>query len=199
MKQLIFLMLLASLLSSCGKTEEDIKEEKQKAIGQKENELKSSNENNIAKLVTKNHAVCGWDTLQPYTHVYHKMFIEEHKLINFEGVIKDITKNGLTYLLKVHNMRRRHHRNYDAEISISTEQFEELEKLLKSNGRNNRGCFIFKVSKIVSVSPEIKSEIEYDGEDSYSYLTYDFDETLLIFKGDLSDFYLNQRIVAGNE
>jgi hypothetical protein len=192
-------MLLVSLLSSCGKTEEDIKEEKQKAIEQKESELRSSNENNITKLVTKNHAVRDWDTLLPYTYVYQNMFIEENKPITFEGVIKDITKNGLNYVLKVHSMHRRRHRNYDAEISVSAEHFQGIEKLLKSNGRIDKGCFIFKVSKIISVSPEIKSEIEWNGEDSYSFLTYDFQETLLIFKGELLDFYLNQRIADASE
>ena len=40
------------------------------------------------------------------------------------------------------------------------------------------------------MSPEIKSNLDSDEEHPYSYLEYNFDDILVIFKGDLIDYLL---------
>ena len=68
----------------------------------------------------------------------------------------------------------------------------ELKNKFRSTNHSEKGCLIFKVLKIVSVAPEIKSIFESEVETLYSSLYYAFDESILIFKGDLIDFYLNE-------
>jgi len=190
------------LLTSCGKSDKEVKEvkeEKEAVVKQKNEQLKATNEKAIIDLSQKYNAVSGWDTLELYTYLYQEMFIDQRKPISFEGELNDITKTDSTYFLKVRNSSWHYNKNYIALISLSRQNFVEFLKILKSNNHTNEGCFVFKVSKIVSASPEIKSDLELNGEDSYSYLDYDFDETLLIFKGELIDIYLNERADKTND
>jgi len=188
-KFLLPIVLMVFISLSCGKSSDDIKEEKEKAI---EQSADSSNKRTIQELVTKYHAVINWDTLHPYTYLFQKMFIEENRLMSFEGDIKDVTKYGTVYILKVRHFGKWHKRNYEAEISVSKDIFQDIEKHLSSGDYGDIGCFIIKVSRIVSMNPVLTSEYESEGEESYSYLTYDFEERLIIFKGDLVDFYFRQ-------
>jgi hypothetical protein len=190
------------LLTSCGKSDKEVKEakeEKEAVVKQKKEQLKTTNEKAIINLSQKYNAVLGWDTLELYTYLYQEMFIDQRKPISFEGELYDITKTDSTYFLKVRNSSWHYNKNYIALISLSRQNFVEFQKILKSNYHTNEGCFVFKVSKIVPASPEIKSDLELNGEDSYSYLDYDFDETLLIFKGELIDFYLNESADKTND
>ena len=180
------------LLTSCGKSEQEIKEEKQKVTEQKEKTLESANEKSISDLALKYKAVTGWDTLNLWTYHFQEMFIDSSKLINFEGEIKDITKTDSTFILKVHNTNWSSDKNYIAEITTNSKQLQQILNLLKSKKHSGDGSFIFKVSKIISATPEIKSDLKLDGEDSYSYLDYNFDANLIIFKGELIDCYLNE-------
>ncbi len=190
------------LLTSCCKSDKEVteaKEEKKAVVKQKKEQLKTSNEKAIINLSQKYNAVLGWDTLELYTYLYQEMFIDQRKPISFEGELTDITKTDSTYFLKVRNSSWHYDKNYIALISLSRQNFVELQKILKSNNHTNEGCFVFKVSNIVSAYPEIKSDFKLNGEDSYSYLDYDFDETLLIFKGELIDFYLNESTYKTND
>ena len=200
-KQLIQTIILSAiiLLAGCGKSEQKTKEEKEVIVKQKREQLKTTNEKAIADLTLKYSSISGWDSLETFTYVLQEMFIDEKKPISFEGELKDITKSDTTYFLKVHNTGWHYNRNYIALISLTAEKFTLLKTKLKSTNHSSEGCFIFKVSKISSATPEIKSDFELDGEDSYSYLSYDFDETLLIFKGELVDFYLNETVDTDNE
>ncbi len=190
------------LLASCGKSDKEVKElkeEKEAVVKQKNEQLKTTNEKAIINLSQKYNAVSGWDTLELYTYLYQEMFIDQRRPICFEGELNDITKTDSTYFLKVRNSSWHYNKNFIALISLSRQNFVEFQKILKSNNHTNEGCFVFKVSKIVSASPEIKSDLELNAEDSYSYLDYDFDETLLIFKGELIDFYLNESADKTND
>jgi hypothetical protein len=108
-------------------------------------------------------------------------------------------KNDSIFFLKVYSSSWNPYKNYVADISLSPQKFLELNKILQSKNHSHDGCFIFKVSEIITILPQIKSGFDFNGEDSYSYLEYDFDETLLIFKGELIDLYLNVIIPEKNE
>ena len=212
----ISIILLTALLISCGKSEQQLKEEKKSEIKQKKEQLKIKNENAIKDLSKKNNAVMDWDTLYVYTYVFQEMFIENNRPLCFEGELKDITKSDSNYTLKVHNTNytlKVHNTNwhwdqnyialitvnYIALITVNSQMFFEIIKQLKSHNHSNDGCFVFEVTKIFTANPAIKSDLEFDGEDSYSFSYYDFDETLVIFKGNLIDFYLNETIEKSNE
>ncbi len=184
-KKILFLSFML-LMISCGKSEKEIKEEKQKAIEQKGTELETSNEKSIKDLAVKYKAVSGWDTSDIFTCRFQEMFIDSNKLINFEGRITDITKTDSTYILKIHY--KTHRRHYIAEISVSNKKYSELRNIINSKNHSNEGCFIFRVSKIIAANPEIKS----NGVDLY--LDYDFNKILVIFKGDLIDYYINETV-----
>lgn len=185
-------LLTIVLLISCGKSDQQVKEEKEAIVKQKNEQLNITNEKAIINLSQKYGAISGWDTLEYYTYLYQEMFIDQRKPICFEGELNDITKTDSTYYLKVRNTSWHYNKNYIAQISLSSQNFIEFQKILKSKNHTNEGSFVFKVSKIISASPEISSDSELGGEDSYSFLVYDFDQTLLIFKGELIDFYLNE-------
>jgi hypothetical protein len=192
-------LLLILLLTSCGKSAKEVKEEKEATINQKTEELKITNKSASVNLSLKFNAVCGWDTLEPYTYVFQQMFIDQKKPISFEGVLKDITKTDSTYILKVFNTGWHHDQNYIAQITLSPSQFSELNSVLQSNNHSKKGCFIFNVSNIVSVSPAMKPGIDSDGGDSIAYLDLEFNENLIIFKGELIDFYLNETVNKTDE
>lgn len=172
---------------------------------EKLSQLKIINNKAMVNLSKKYSAVLGWDTLGHYTYLYQEMFIEDKKLICFEGQLSDIIKIDSIYYLKVQNVNTDYSKNFLAQISINNEKFIELQKILKLNNYTNDGSFIFKVSKIFSVCPQIKADIELvDKEldprsESYSYLAYDFNEPLLVFKGELIDFRLNETIDKIND
>jgi hypothetical protein len=149
-------ILIIIFLTSCGQSEQQIKEEKDAVVKQKSELLKTTNEKAITDLSKKYNSVSGWDTLELYTYNYQEMFIDEGKPINFEGKLKDIIKSDSIYYLKVHNTGWHYHQNYIAQISVTPQKFLEFQKILKSANHTNEGCFIFKVTKIVSASPEIK-------------------------------------------
>jgi hypothetical protein len=196
MIKLLYALIILSivLLSSCGKTEQQIKEEKEAIIWQKKKQLKIYNEQSIIELSKNYNSVLGWDTVETYTYVLQEMFIDNEKPISFKGMLIDIIKTDSSYSLVLYKAGGHYHKNTIAKISSSPEKFIELRKILESYNHSNIGCFIIKVSKIISAYPQIKSEFEYDIEMSYSYLDYDFDEPLLIFNGELIDFYLNETI-----
>jgi len=189
-------LLLIFFLISCGKSDQQIKET---ILKEKNEQLETVNKEAIINLTQKYNSVLGWDSLKQYTYLYQEMFVEQRKTISFEGELSDITKIDSTYYLNVRNTKFYYNKNYIALIALNRQKFIELQNILKSNNHTNEGCFVFRVSKIVSASPEIKSDIESDGEDFYSYINYDFNNTLLIFKGDLIDFYLNETADKSND
>lgn len=188
------------LFTSCGKSEQQVKEDKKQVVKQKTEQLKTANKKAISDINHKHNAVSGWDSLESFTYVLQEMFVDENKLMNFKGEIKDIIKSDSTYLLKVHhNSDWPYKMDYLALISMSREKLVEIKEILKSDNHSNIGCFILKVSKIISSSPKIKPDLELEGEDSYSYMDFDFDANLLIFKGDLVDFHINEILPKDNE
>lgn len=187
------------LLISCGKSEQQIEQEKEAIAKQKKEQIQIRNEKAIINLCEKYNAVSGWDTLNLYTYHYQELFIDQKRPISFKGELNDITKTDSTYFLRVRNTNWRYSKDYIAQISLNHQTFNKFQSILKLKNHTNKGCFIFSVSKILSVSPKLISEAESDSENYYSYLDFDFDETLLIFKGELIDFYLIEILPKSDE
>lgn len=88
-----------------------------------------------------------------------------------------------------------------AEITVNANMFQALKSKLDSKERNE-GCFIFQVTKVSSHLPILKSELESNGdnvEDASSYLTLDFDESLVKLQGKLVAYFFYDRLNEGDE
>lgn len=189
------------LFCSCGKSEKQIKEEKEQASNQKyeqfirENkQIEAVNDKAILDLNYKYNAVSGWDSMEAFTYVFQELFVDNNNAISFYGSIEDISKLDSSCLLTVRLTKRRSELllfkttlSAFAIISISKERFAELKKIIESGKHSKEGCFIFNVSKIASSSP-----IMNEGTEDDLSLTVDFGSRFLIFKGDLVDYYINE-------
>lgn len=92
-------------------------------------------------------------------------------------------------------------KTFIAEISVSAAIFKELKSKLDP-AETNEGCFIFQVTKISSNQPILKSEVESNGDnvkDASSYITLDFDETLIKFQGKLVTYFIYDRLKEDDE
>ena len=188
------LLTLLVVFNSCGKSEKVIKEE----TNTKQQEFfDAKNKKAISELSDKYNSVSEWDTLKAFTYVLQEMFIDGKRPITFRGQLMDITKSDNNYILRINDNKSNFEykfdigRNYFAQISISPDKLIRLKKMLNSNNHSRVGCFVFNVSKIISSSPKIVSDLNDDGN-IFSNLV--FDGKLLIFKGELIDFYLNEKI-----
>jgi hypothetical protein len=190
--KILVIPVIILLLSSCGKSEQETKEDEQKTLDQKKEELETLNEKAALNLAIKYNAISGWDTLDLYSYEYQEMFIDSNRLISFKGYITDISKLDSNYLMRIYHSGYDFNKKFIAEITVDQNHFDRLESVLKSNHKRKNGYFIFKVARIISVNPEIQSDVDYDGDDAYSYLHFNFHRTHLFFKGKLLDFFLEE-------
>lgn len=201
MKDLLKIMLILIsiiLLTSCGKSEADIKYEKEKsekkAAQLKREQLKKEKDKAISDLYLKYGMVKGWENVDTFTYALQEMYLEKGKTMVFEGTLKDIMKSDDTYFLIVEGINEYYGHNNIANISLDSEKFNELRKHLKSKSNSLGGCFVFKVSNIISPLYQIKSGSESGSEECSSFLEYSMNESLLIFKGDLIEFYISKNL-----
>jgi len=178
---ILFLVILPITILSCG----DKKEKKR-------NELNEKNKTAYVGIIEK-YSASIVDSINDYTFSCQKKFIEQKSLLGFKGSVSDIIKTDSNYILQVYTTVRS--KNYVARIIIDTPMFQRLLPLLNFDyRRKQKGCFIIKVSQIISKSPSIDLDIDSGDEENDSYVSIgDFgSERILIFKGTLVDFYLNE-------
>lgn len=68
--------------------------------------------------------------------------------------------------------------------------------------KSSEGCFIFYVTRITSNSPILSSEVEPNSEnveDASSYITYDYEETLIKIYGKLTDYFIYDKLGKDEE
>lgn len=186
-------LTVAILLAACGKSEQTSKDETDER--KMTEQLEAENEKNTIDIAQKYNAISLRDSLKDFTCDFQEEFIDKKKSVCFEGELEDITKTDSVYYLKIRASKCDLNRNFIAIISMSSANYSKLREQLNSTDNTKIGSFIFNVSKICSPSSQLKSDLELAGEDSYSYLYYDIDETLLILEGDLIDFCLNKTSV----
>lgn len=203
------------VIISCTQKNNELKKSAEEIKSEKGGQMDSLNISKAISLSSKNNAIIGWNVSEverkklafslqelfdstqkgkkKYTYALQELFDTTNKPVSFLGRVVDIIKKDSLYILHLHNSDIPSDDNYLSEISVSFLKFQKLKKFF-SNGRRLDGCFIFKVNKVISAYPKLTSDIEYSGSDDpsndYSYLTYDFDENLIVFKGELVDFYI---------
>jgi len=195
------LLLLTIILASCGgySKKEPPKEDWQ-IRHEKRKQLDTLNKNEAGNLSQQHNAIIGWDTLTEYTYQLQDLIATDSRL-SFTGDITDIIKKDSNYVLRVIGSYIYSHafsnRTYLAEILVSPSKFREINILLADKKHSNEACFIFNCNKVISSSKlALDSEVsgsETEGDLS-SYLTYDFDETLVILQGEIIDYYVYKKL-----
>jgi hypothetical protein len=172
---------------------------------EKRKQLESFNLKNAIKLSEKSNAVFGWDTTGGFTYAIQEKFEGGNKSMPFIGWIRDIIKEDSNYVLKVSQSFSQTPNNFldwnvyttfAAEILVPQDIFYSL-KIAIDERKSLEGCFIIRVNSIKESHPILSSEVDPDGpdiEDASSYITLDFEQSLVVVKGTLSDFYLYDKL-----
>ena len=197
------LFFLTITLISCGEKKEANKDKMRSDIRAK---LDIKNKQESILLSEKQNAITGWDTTERYTYQLQELFTSNSNPISYTGIINDIIKKDSTYTLKLYSSHYySYYKKFIAEVELSYSMLQEiLKKQLESKKSMNKGCFIFKVTKIEATSPKLTADIDFGSssdedpslfnrDDASSYLTFDYDQTLIKLKGKLIAFYLYER------
>jgi hypothetical protein len=191
MKKRIYLtgiFVVVVCLCACSKrsqkSENDVRNERYDAMNNR-------NQDETKKLAQKYEAAQGWDSLCYYSYQFEELFIQEKKKICFQGGIDDIEKRDSLYFIEAVNATK-YDFNYLAEISLSQDQFKQMQL---SGNDYLEASFILEVTQIEKITPRIATiyENDYDEEGHQignAYLDLDFDESLVLIKGNLVDFYI---------
>lgn len=183
-------------LSGCGQESFNFGKKESASEFDRRDFLDSLNLLESEKLSRSYNAHTGWDTAHNFTYFIQELFEASERPISFIGEIKDVIKaNDSLYVFKVVSRSFFYLKNFIAEISVDREFFNEIKSRLDPKGLNT-GCFIVKFEKINSYLPVLESEFEVNGdnlEDASSYLTLNFDESLIKLKGDLVSCFLYNR------
>jgi len=195
------LIITSLLIASCGQEKKQPSKDSWKVRYEKQKQLDTLNLTKAEEFSKTANAIIGWDITNQFTYSLQELSESTQRPISFIGEIKDIIKKDSSYILKVVNTNSESSKNFVAEISVNTNMFQTIKSKLDPN-ESNEGCFIFQVIKISSHLPILKSEIESNGEDmedASSYLTLDFDESLVKLQGKLITFFMYDRLKEDDE
>lgn len=199
-QKLLFVITIL-FIASCGQEKKEAPKDKWEVRYNKQKQLDTLNLTVAEKLAKSSNANIGWDTTENFTYSLQESIESDQRPISFIGEIKDVIKKDSLYILKVVNTNSQSSKNYIAEISVSATTFQTIKSKLDPT-ESNEGCFIFQVTKVSSHLPILKSEIESNGdnvEDASSYLTLDFDESLVKLQGKLLTYFLYDRLKEDDE
>jgi len=180
-RSILIFCILPFIFSSCGNS-----------VKEKRDELYEKNQL-YAENIIKKYAAFAVDSINDYTFSYQNKLVEQNKLFAFKGIISDISKQDSNYILLAYTTINSH--SYTARIIINPESFQRLSPLLIFDYRKKqKGCFIIKLSQILSQSPSLDLDINNGDEENNPYVTVgDFgDDRILKFKGSLVDFYIKE-------
>lgn len=187
--------------TSCTNTKKEPEKSEYEIRSEKEDQLDSLNQKEALSLSKQFDAISNEDSTIKFTYQIQEKVNNDNKPISVIGEIKDITLKDSNYILKIEGEFASE--NFFAEILASKKQFQEISKQLDLKS-GNKGCFIFKPTKIKSSSMlTIDSEVSTDEDaetadeantNASSDLTYDFGDILFFFKGNMINFYLYKHL-----
>ncbi len=171
---------LSVLLISCESKNEKIQKEFDKI-----------NEKSANEIALKYNAVSDWDLTDKYSFDYEEMFINDKRLMLFKGRICDIAKEDSNYLIKVIDDREREEgqKKYIGYIMFTKKSTANFFKSYKSR----TGAFIIQIIKVTTSIPQIIYDADIEDGDAFAYtfLSFDEDKMLTVFKGKLIDYSLD--------
>lgn len=197
----LLLVITTLIIASCGQEKKEPPKDKWEVRYDKQKQLDTLNLTDAEKLAKSSNAIIGWDTTEQFTYSLQESLESDSRPISFIGEIKDVIKRDSLFILKVVNTNSQSSKKFISEISVSANIFQAIKSKLDAK-ENNEGCFIFQVTKVSSHLPILKSEIESNGgnvEDASSYLTLDFDESLVKIQGKLITYFLYDRLKEEHE
>lgn len=180
---------------SCGQEKKEPPKEKWEVRYDKQKQLDTLNKNEASNLALRLNAISGKDSTLKFTYQLQEIVQKNNQSVSFIGNITDITKVDSNYILKIYGTFAK--QDCFGEISVSSDVFQKLYSQLDLKSSIRKGCFIFKPTSIKSSSLlTIDSEVS-GGEtidDVTTELTYDFNDVILFFKGNLIDYYMYKRV-----
>lgn len=196
----LLLYLVVIFLISCNGSRKELIKNEYEVRWEKQKALDSLNRNEALNLSIKHNAITNEGNEIKFTYQIQKLCKENTCPISVIGYIADVSLSDSNYILQIHGTFGSH--KYFGKISISPEQFQDVDRVLstKSKLHQTKGCFIFipatvKSSTMLTIDSEVliddyaKTADEANANAS-SELTYDFQNVLLLFKGNMVDLYL---------
>jgi hypothetical protein len=191
----LLLIIISIIIVSCGQENKEPIKDKEEIRYDKQKQLDTLNKKETVNLAAKFNAIQSKKNDLKFTYQIQKLIKDSDKLISVTGDITDIVQKEGNYILKIYgNFSKK-----DAlfEISVSPEMFQRILNQFDPKYSTHKGCFIFKPTSIKS-SSLLKIDSEVSGgetiDDAESSLTYDFNDAILLFKGNLIDYYVYQRL-----
>ncbi len=190
------LLIAISLIAvSCGQEKKEPPKEKSEVRYDKQKQLDTLNKNEAANLIGKLNAIQSKDNDLKFTFKIQEIIKNSNRPISVIGNITDIMEKNGIYIFKIFGTFSK--KDCLFEISVSSEMFHKIFSQLDLKYSLHKGCFIFKPTSIKSSSLlTIESEVS-GGEtidDAESSLTYDFNDEILFFKGNLIDYYVYKKL-----
>jgi hypothetical protein len=179
------------MIQSCGKTPAQREKEEKEKKEQDQIKKRDTKRQRTMDFSNRYRAITGWDTLNLYTYELQDMVVGKDRPLMFSGYVQDIIKIDSVYLLEIKHYDEDYERDYLARITTNKTMLNELRRHLKTDTLSSTGSFIINVSNIKTQSPELVGRTSEEGENSYGYLDFDFEEKLLIIEGTLLDFKLD--------
>lgn len=191
------LIAISLMVASCGQEKKEPTKQKSEVQVQydRQKQLDTLNKNEAANLVAKLNAIQSKDNGLKFTYQIQEIVKDSSRPISAIGNITDIIQKDGIYVFKIYG--RFSKRDCLFEISATPEMFLKILNQLDPKYSLHKGCFIFKPTSIKSSSLlTIDSEVS-GGEsidDAESNLTYDFNDAILFFKGNLIDYYVYKKL-----
>lgn len=205
MKSLSFILFLFLTITifSCGKSEQELKDEQEKTQREQRDSLKvkyhKEDEEAISALNKKYQAAVGWDTLEEYSFHFQEKFIEQKQLVSFSGEIKDVIKIDSSFIITI--VTSSYFEEYVAKVQINSEMFNRMRTYLSNKSNTSDATFILKINKVKSLDLEIGSGSDSYGDENNmvdadnieTYVDENFTPRIL-FNSELVDFYFDKKV-----
>lgn len=195
-KQIISIIILSLLIvfNACGIMDNDKKEEAKK----KRQQIEENTEKAKLRLQQKYNSIVLTDEQleKNFTYVLQEMIIDKKRTLFLEGSIHDIYKSDSSYILEMYGPYNYYDEvNLVALITISKEQLINLEKQMANDRK--KGAFIINTTAISPSRPMIDYSISDSESKEDAYLTdlyLGYTKCYKVYKGDLIDFYLEEKM-----
>ncbi|MFC4231404.1 hypothetical protein ACFOW1_05850 [Parasediminibacterium paludis] len=153
----------------------------------------SKNEIEIREMIKHYDAIILDDTIEQYTFRLQDIFIKQNKLLSVRAEIFDAYQNGNLFTLKIMPRDIIDEKIKVLEVIVDSTQQEGLKKKLEYNKVTHQsGCFIIKVSNVISLGPEIEYKIDNEDQSNPYISSEEENKRLLSIKGRLIDYKLEK-------
>ena len=182
-------------IASCAQETKEPLKDKSEIRYEKKKQLDTLNNSEAANLTSKLNAIQSEHNNLKFTYQIQEVVKDSSRPISVIGYITDIVQKDSIYIFKIYGFFSE--KDCIFEINVSSEIFQKIFNQLDPKSSLQKVCFIFKPTSVKSSSLlTIDSEVS-GGEtidDAETDLTYDFTNIILLFKGNLIDYYVYKKL-----